>query len=142
MRSRLHAADAAAAIPVAGSPVTLVTLPIAVTCRSIRDDIPAHVVQGFVPFPDAPLAVTPVSIWHGPEKAWKLQEPEAWKVTHRATGFKLGPQEWPTVEEAMAFLMRCDPTFAAWSVVDSGKPSPALLAVKAKVRWAAQEAAV
>lgn len=112
---------------------------VTVLLRTREPDVPPREAKGFVPSLDCPLAVTPSVHFDETRRQWSGRG--TWQITQRALGFNLGRREWSTVEEAMAVLERCDPTFAAWPLATGDKGDPATKACAVKFRWATQNSA-
>jgi len=110
--------------------------PTTITLRSDYKYAPPFEAQGFVPFDGSPLAVTHAASCDMTKKPPTWSERRKWRITHVATGHRLGDAEWATAEEAMAVLLRCDPAFAAWRMVQAGVPDAALVACQVKFRSA------
>lgn len=100
-----------------------------------RPDFP---VVGQAPYATCPLAVTPVVRYSEMTGKWLMRE--TYQVTHRPTGYQLGGLEFDTQQDAMEFLERCDPTFAAWAVTTDDLKSPANMACKMKFDMACGDA--
>jgi len=105
-------------------------------CAGPNDNIPPHETIGFVPFADSPLAVTPVSTWNAAFERW--DDNHYWQITQRATGWNLGQRSWRTRDAAMAVLLRCDPTFAAWALATGAVDDAATIACRVKFRMACE----
>ena len=111
-------------------------IPVTVPIRSSDPDVLPGTVDGFVSFVESPLAVAPAMHFREVERDW-VPTGAGWRVVHRATGFHLGGDHaWPTAEEAMAVLDRCDPRFPAWAAIQAGVVDAALVACRLLFRTA------
>lgn len=90
-----------------------------------RPDFPA---VGLAPYATCPLAVTPVAKFSEMSGKWSMLE--TYQITHRPTGYQLGGKEFDTQQEALEFLDRCEPTFAAWPLAKGSKTDPATIACR------------
>ena len=107
------------------------------TIRS--DDVtrPPYETEGFVPDADCPLAAHLYAVWDEADSKW--HDGVQWQITHRRTGFSLGKGTFRDRDEAIAVLMRCEPSFPAWQAVQAGVVDAAMLACRYKFRAAIQE---
>lgn len=120
--------------------------PVPVTLRSRTPDVPLFETHGYVPTLDSPLAVTRFALYDKLAEQWAQDESDpGYMITHRPTGFYLGTGlaeglaeagavVWDTLPEAWAVLLRCDPSFPAWSIAD--KDEAARVACRTKFKWA------
>lgn len=113
-----------------------VVLAVPIVIHSADAEVPPYETTGYVPFADAQLAVTNYATWDEAERQWK--DGVHWQITLRRAGYSLGKQTWNSIEEAMAALMRCDPTFGAWAVVQRGIDDAAMTACRMMVRMATE----
>jgi hypothetical protein len=65
---------------------------------------------------------------------WKNGTASASTITHVPTGFNLGGLVWDSPNAALAVLLQCDPTFAAWAFANGEKDDVATRACYAKFR--------
>lgn len=102
-----------------------------ITTRSRNATIPPAVDRvAFVPFPGSPLAVANQVVWG--RARWK--ETNEWCIVHVPTGYQLGGAVWDTSEEAMAVLVRCDPSFPAWRAATGETNDSATIACRMKFK--------
>ena len=102
---------------------------------------PPFLGEAFVPFAESPLAIMRVPIWSEIERKWDQPAHRGWKIAHRKTGFGLKHFEWETADEAMAALMLCDPTYAAWALATGEEGDAATIACRIQFRRVESEAA-
>lgn len=119
--------------------------PVIVTLRTRDSIIPNFEAQAFAPFAGSPLAVTALRLYDTKAQRWGRGD-DGFMIVHVPTGFALGigmrtdfeiSQEvvWDTIPEAMAVLLRADPTFPGWALA-KGLQEPATKACHAKFKMA------
>ena len=94
-------------------------IPAKITISSTNPKLPPQIVDGFVPYEGAPLAVTPFYKWG--RARWIATD--EWCISHIPTGRQVGTNEghkWDTPQEAMVVLNKCRPDFPAWFVARGG----------------------
>jgi len=107
---------------------------VTVTLESRAEDMDGLDVEGYVPFADCPIAVTPFYVRHHGDTMW--EGTDKWCISQRRTGFNLGRETWNSKEDAMAVLLRCDPTFPAWPLATGADDCRATQACRVKFREA------
>jgi hypothetical protein len=110
-------------------------IPLLVTTRSGDLELPARKAEGFAPAATSPLAVTKVCHWSYDDERW-VDHDGQWCITHIPTGHTLGPDDWPTAQEAYEVLLRCDPDYPAWPLAIGDDDDAATKACKIKFRGA------
>lgn len=87
-----------------------------------------------MPYADSPLAVTLEYVHDDALAIWTVRKGGGWQIVHRATGLHLGGKFWPTRDEAMAALMKCEPEFPAWAAAIGSPTDAATIACRGKFR--------
>jgi hypothetical protein len=108
--------------------------PIFVTLRTFDRRNSPHEVEGLVPYPDCPIAVTPAHT-HDSHDGWE-RVPGLWTITHRPTGFNLGLVMFDNPKKAQQVLSSSAPSFPGWLMATGYKGDPATSACRVMFRSA------